>query len=195
MNPVNRRVSLVLAIGICAFALSAQTTSSPAASTPAVPVAATIAAAVAPTTNAAPAPVYPSYFISAGGGYTRNATPNAAEGTVSAAIGLGGGNYSITTIDMYSAYSSVRTGFGKIMAQSGNMTLLARIDAGISTGTPVIGNFSGGAILMYNLAGIKPTLKNTYVYGEVRLTGATAATPTAPAQVTPGFYFGVGRAF
>jgi hypothetical protein len=25
-------------------------------------------------------PVYPSYFVSTGSGYTRNATPNAAEG-------------------------------------------------------------------------------------------------------------------
>ena len=144
--------------------------------------------------NAVPTPTYPQYFVAFGGGYTRNAVPS-TEGTISAAIGLGGGNYSITTVDLFAKYSSVRTGFGKMIAQSGNLALLARVDAGISTGTPFIGNFSGGAIVMYNLGGFKPKFSGTYIYGEVRLTGDSSTTVNSPAQVTPGLFFGVGRAF
>jgi hypothetical protein len=154
-------------------------------------LAAMFAPAQTPTTSTPAAPAYPTYFISFGGGYTRNATPQAASGFVSAAIGLGGGNYSITTIDMTSATSSIRTGFAKVFSQSGNFTLLGRVDAGISTVTPVIGSFSGGGILMYRL----PKLQNTFAFGEVRIEGASTTTAASPNQVTPGFYFGFGKTF
>jgi hypothetical protein len=144
-----------------------------------------------------PAAVYPSYFVSTGGGYTRNATPNAAEGWVSAAIQVGTNSpyYSITTVDMTSTTSSIRTGIGKIFSQSGNLTLLGRMDAGLSTVTPVIGNFSGGAILLYNMKGFSPKLANTFLLGEVRISAATSTTTSVPNQVTPGFYFGIGKSF
>lgn len=142
-----------------------------------------------------PAPTYPSYFVSAGGGYTRNATPQAAEGFISTAIGLGGGNYSITTIDMTSTSSTIRTGIAKIFAQSGNFSLLGRIDAGISTVAPVVGSFAGGAVFMYNLKGLSSALANTFAFAEVRITGASTTTTAAPNQVTPGFYVGIGRSF
>jgi hypothetical protein len=148
----------------------------------------------APVTSA-PAAVYPSYYLSSGGGYTRNAMPNAAEGWVSAAVGLGGGNYSITTIDMTALTSTIRTGYAKVFSQSGNFTLMGRIDAGISTVTPVIGSFAGGAIILYNLKAFSPKLADVYVVGELRVTGATNTTPAIPGQVTPGFYFGIGRSF
>jgi hypothetical protein len=154
----------------------------------------TVATPPAPAPTPANAATYPQYFIGAGAGYTRTAA-TAAEGTITAAIGLGAGNYSITTVDMFSAYSSVRTGFAKVMAASGNMMLLARVDGGISTTAPIIGNFSGGAVLMYNLGGVKPAFKGTFLYGEVRITGQSTTTAGAPAQVAPGFYFGVGKAF
>jgi hypothetical protein len=141
--------------------------------------------------------VYPSYFVSAGGGYTRNATPNAAEGWVSAALQVGTNSpyYSITTVDMTSATASIRTGLAKIFSQSGNVTLLGRIDAGISTVTPAIGNFSGGAILLYNMKGFSPKLANVFLLGEMRVSAATSTTTTVPNQVTPGFYFGIGKSF
>jgi hypothetical protein len=143
------------------------------------------------------APVYPSYFVSTGGGYTRNATPNAAEGWVSAALQVGANSpyYSITTVDMTSSTSSIRTGLAKIFSQSGNVTLLGRIDAGISTVTPTIGNFSGGAILLYNMKGFSAKLTNIYLLGEIRISAATATTAATPNQVTPGFYFGIGKSF
>jgi len=143
------------------------------------------------------APVYPSYFISTGGGYTRNAAPNAAEGWVSAALQVGSNSpyYSITTIDLTSTTSSIRTGLAKIFSQSGNVTLLGRVDAGISTITPTIGNFSGGAILLYNMKGFSPKLNNLFLVSELRISGATSTTATTPNQVTPGFYFGIGKSF
>jgi hypothetical protein len=142
-------------------------------------------------------PVYPNYFVSAGGGYTRNASPGAAEGWVSAAMQIGTNSpyFSITTVDMNGATSSIRTGIAKMFSQSGNITLLGRLDAGVSTISPVIGNFSGGAILLYNLKGVSPRLDGIHLLGEVRISGATAVTATVPNQVTPGFYFGIGRSF
>jgi hypothetical protein len=139
--------------------------------------------------------LYPGYFISAGGGYTRNALPNAAEGWVSAAVGLGGGNYSITTVDMTALTSTVRTGFAKIFSKSGNFTLMGRVDAGISTVAPLVGSFSGGAIVLYNLKGLSPKLANVYALGELRITGATSTSASVPGQVVTGFYFGVGKSF
>ena len=153
-----------------------------------------LALPLAAQTTPAPAPAYPSYFVSAGGGYTRGST-TPAEGFISAAIGIGGGNYSITTVDMFATASTVRTGIAKIMSQSGNFTLLARIDAGIQTTTPVIGSFSGGGILMYNLKGLSSKLANAYVFAEARITGSSSATAAAPSQVYPGFFLGVGRSF
>jgi hypothetical protein len=142
-------------------------------------------------------PVYPSYFVSTGGGYTRNAIPNAAEGWVSAAIQVGNNSpyYGITTVDMTSATSSIRTGIAKIFSQSGNVTLLGRVDAGISTVSPTVGNFSGGAILLYNMKGFSPKLNNIYLLGEIRISAATSTTVTTPNQVTPGFFFGIGKSF
>ena len=158
-------------------------------------VAAFAAATFAQSTETAP--VYPNYFVSTGGGYTRNATPNAAEGWVSAAIQIGTNSpyYSITTVDMTSATSSIRSGFAKVFSQSGNFTLLGRMDAGISTATPVIGNFSGGAILLYNLKGVSPRFANVFLLGEIRISAATSTTTAGPNQVTPGFYFGLGKSF
>jgi hypothetical protein len=164
----------IVALFVSALALAAQTT--------------------APAPAATAATTYPSYFISFGGGYTRGAALP-AEGFISAAIGLGGGNYSITTVDNFATGSSVRTGFAKIMSQSGNFTLLARVDAGVSTVAPVIGNFSGGAVVMYQLKGISSKLANTYAFVEARITGASSSTAAQPSQVFPGFFLGVGKSF
>jgi hypothetical protein len=142
-----------------------------------------------------PTPAYPGYMIAAGGGYTRNATPNAAEGWVSAALGLGGRNYSITTVDMTSTTSTIRTGFARVFSQSGNFTLMGRVDAGLSTLPPVIGSFSGGALVVYDMRGFSPKLANLFVIGEMRISGVTATTAAVPNAVTPGFYFGVGKSF
>ena len=140
---------------------------------------------------------YPNYFVSMGGGYTRNAEPNAAEGWLSGAIQIGTNSpyYSITTIDMNATTSSVRTGFAKVFAQSGATTLMGRVDAGISTITPVIGSFTGGAILLYDLGRKWPKLQGNFLLGEVRISGVTAVTAKVPNQVVPGFYFGVGKSF
>jgi hypothetical protein len=141
--------------------------------------------------------VYPQYFVSTGGGIARNATPAVAEGWVSAAMQIGTNSpyYSITTVDMTSASSTIRTGLAKIFSQSGNVTLMGRLDAGVSTISPIIGNFSGGAILLYNMRGFSKKLSGIFLLGEIRITGATASTAAAPNQVNTGFYFGVGKSF
>lgn len=147
--------------------------------------------------SAQEAPRYPNYFVSMGGGYTRNAEPNAAEGWLSGAIQIGSDSpyYSITTIDMNATTSSVRTGFAKVFAQSGATTLMGRVDAGISTITPVVGSFTGGAILLYDLGRKWPKFQGNFLLGEVRISGVTAATSKVPNQVVPGFYFGFGKTF
>jgi hypothetical protein len=158
-------------------------------------LAAFAAATLAQSTDAAPA--YPNYFVSTGGGYTRNAMPNAAEGWVSAAVQIGTNSpyYSITTVDMTSATSSIRSGVAKVFSQTGNLTLMGRMDAGVSTVSPVIGNFSGGAILLYNMKGFSTKFSNLFLLGEVRISAATSTTVNIPNQVTPGFYFGIGKSF
>ena len=139
---------------------------------------------------------YPSYFVSTGGGYTRNnGTPNVAEGWVSAAVGLGGGNYSITTVDMLANVSTIRTGFMKVFSRSGNFSLGGRVDAGVAAATPTIGSFSGGAIMLYDLKGFSGKLSGIYLVGELRITAATQSTPSVPNQITPGLFFGFGKSF
>ena len=147
-------------------------------------------------TSFALAPVYPDYFVATGGGYTRNnGTPNVAEGWVSAAVGLGGGNYSVTTIDMLANVSTIRTGFMRVFSRSGNFSLGGRVDAGVSAAAPTIGSFSGGAIMLYDLKGLKPKLAGIYLVGELRITASTPTTASVPNQVTPGLFFGLGKSF
>jgi hypothetical protein len=183
---------LLLAGALCAQTTTTTPVVTPVATTPGTTTTVTTPATA---TTAASTVVYPAYMVASGGGYTRNATPQAAEGWVSAALGLGAGNYSITTIDMTSTTSTIRTGFAKVFSQSGNFTLMGRVDAGVSTITPVIGSFSGGAILLYNMKGFSPKLANLFLLGELRISGVTATTAAVPNAVTPGFYFGVGKSF
>ena len=78
---------------------------------------------------------------------------------------------------MTSTSSSIRTGFAKVFSQSGNITLMGRVDAGISTvyaGDRLISR--GGAILLYNLKGFSPKLTNTFLLGEIRISAATSTT-------------------
>jgi hypothetical protein len=134
----------------------------------------------------------PNYWAAVGGGYTQGGY---SEGIISFGANIAGSYYSKTTFDVFKTYTSVRTGFCKAMAQSGNWTLLACVDAGISTGTPVIGNFTGGATAAYNLGNKYKSLAGTFVAVEFRVTGATTSTTVAPNQVTPGVFLAVGKSF
>lgn len=200
----NLIVSILLSAGL---ALSQAPTVSPS---PTAPSAAMTAPVPAPVT------VYPSYMVSMGGGYTRNnGTPNIAEGWVSGAYGLGSGNYIITTVDMFANSSSVRAGYAKIFASSGNFMMGARVDAGASTVTPVIGSFTGGGFILYDLNGISKKMAGLKFVVELRITGATSVgssttqSTNAAGQVitttsnsvvnaglvTPGIYFGFAKTF
>lgn len=164
-----------LALVLFAGSLCAQTT------TPTEPTPATI-------------PGLPSYFMAIGGGYSPTASVKTAganaEGWVSASLQIGKDSpyYSVTTIDMTGAANTMRTGVARVMAQSGSLTMLARVDAGISTPLPTIASFSGGAIFMYKL----PKLTGWYAIAEARIT----ANPAGPAgAVNLGMYVGIGRSF
>lgn len=133
----------------------------------------------------------PQYFAVVGGGLSPTANikgaANAGEGFVSMAARLGNSQYySISTIDITTAQNSARTGLARVMAQSGKMSLLARIDAGISTASPTISSFSAGAIVTYQF---RPSW---YFVGELRMT----ANPSGPAgTVQLGTYWGLARSF
>lgn len=134
----------------------------------------------------------PQYFAVAGFGLSPTANikgaAKAGEGFVSMAVRLGAGSsfYSISTIDITTAQNSARTGLARLMAQSGKMSLLARIDAGVSTASPTISSFSAGAIVTYRL---KPSW---YFVGELRMT----ANPSGSAgTVSLGTYVGLGKSF
>lgn len=147
------------------------------------------------TTPVAPATItgLPSLFAAAGGGFapvsSLKSASSTAEGWVSMAFQMGANSpyYSITTIDLTSANNAIRTGFARVMSQSGNLTLMARVDAGVSTAAPVISSFSAGAIFAYNIK-----KSGLYVIAEPRIT----ANPAGPAgTVNLGFYLGIGKSF
>jgi hypothetical protein len=139
----------------------------------------------------------PSYFAAAGYGFAPTSSISTAtastEGWISMGVQIAATNYySVTTVDMSSSANIIRTGFARVMAQSGNMTLLARVDGGISTPTPTISSFSAGGIVTYNLKGLSPKLAGTFFVGEIRMT----ASPSGPAgSVNIGAYFGVLKSF
>lgn len=174
-------------------------------------------APVVPVVVPAPAPVTncPNYMIGMGGGYIRNSgLPNSAEGWISGAVGLGGCNYLNTSIDLTSV-NTIRFGYSKIFAVSGNLSAGGRIDSGIQATTPVIGSFSGGGFVQLDLQKFSKKLAGTRFTAELRVIGATGVAsqattttsvstsgqitttttstglPGASSQVNLGLYFGL----
>lgn len=146
------------------------------------------------TTGSAPAvnsnPTY-TYAAFVGGGYTQNAVPQAGQGAVQFDIGLGSGMYSITRVNVYKANSTLTTGFKKKFAQIGNVQIFGVLMAGITTGTPVIGNFLGGAEIQYTPSWLKGlTLSSSF-----NIQGASAASASQPQQVTPAVFLMIGKEF
>jgi hypothetical protein len=148
----------------------------------------------------AQAPDYPTFFVGFGGSYNRYSTGTPfASGWTTAAVHLGSGIYSISTMDQTASAASLRTGMAKVVAQNNGLTLMVHADAGITTGTPsgaasssvALGSFSGGAILMYDLGGLLKAFKGKglYALGLVRIQGVNSA------AVQPIYEFGFGRAF
>ncbi len=137
----------------------------------------------------------PQYFLALGGSYNHYATPPQAAGFVSLSVRIAAGTYSISTIDLTQTTSSVRTGLARILTQSGNFTLLAHADGGLTTGTigasslVTLGSFSGGGMLLYDLKRVSPRLEHIYLVGVMRLLAINA---TAVQSV---FEFGIGRGF
>lgn len=209
---------LVLICAVVSFG-QAPVTPAPPILLPAPSVMPVVAAPAVPALPATPSN-YPDFVVAMGGGYTRNnGMPNVAEGWVSGEVGLGGGNFNMTTVDMTSNTNTLRTGFGKIFAVSGNLFIGGRVDAGIQTPAPVLGSFAGGIFAMYDLGGWHKRFAGMVLVGEFRVIGTTGSTTltttttttTAPTgvvtsvtttsgmpsagPVTVGFYFGLGKTF
>lgn len=182
---------------LCPAILPAQINSSTAQavnSSPAVVNTTPVAVNSIPAITIAPL-VCPNFMVGAGGGYSRNAKPNAAEGWIEGSFGLGGCNFSVTTVDMTSSTNTIRTGFMKLFAHSGNWWIGGRIDAGVSTVSPVIGSFAGGFVVLYDLKKVSKNLAGMFLSGEVRIIGVTSSTAAQPNQVAPGFYLGLLKSF
>lgn len=136
-----------------------------------------------------------TYFVGVGSSYNRYATPPAASGWLSVGAKLSPGLYSITTLDMTSTSSSLRTGLAKLVKQSGNFSLFIHADGGFVSGSvtggtgATLGSFSGGGMIMYDLSGVSKKLQHTYAVGVVRILSITST------SVQPVFEFGFGRSF
>jgi hypothetical protein len=188
------------------------------AQAPAVPPAPVTTTTTTTVTTSTGSTTYPGYGVFTGGGYVRNSgLPNTGEGWISGEFGLGGGNYLVTTLDLTSV-NTIRFGYERILNVTGNTTLGARVDSGIQAVTPVIGSFSGGGFLRYDLKGVSQRLAGIKIHLEARVIGATGVaaqtittttstggqtttttvstgTPGATSQVNVGFYLGIGKTF
>jgi hypothetical protein len=142
----------------------------------------------------------PTYFIGAGAAYSKYAQPtpmSSGWATVAVQTSASSGIYSITTIDMTSTTSSLRTGVAKLLMKSGNFTLMAHADGGITTGSALagsavtVGSFSGGGLLIYDMGGLVKAWKGQGInaVAVVRVLAITAA------SVQPVFEFGFGKTF
>lgn len=141
-----------------------------------------------PAVNSAPTYTYAAFV---GGGYTQNATPQAAQGMVQFDIGLGSGIYSITRVNVYSANSTLTTGFKKLFAHVGPVQLFGVLMAGVTTGTPVVGNFLGGAEVQYTPSWLKGLTLST----SFNIQGNSTSSAANPQQVTPAIFAGIGKEF
>lgn len=152
-----------------------------------------VLAQVVPLPNAVP--YQPDYWIGLGGSYSKYSAPPTAAGWVTAAVRVSDKTYSITTIDMMSNSSSLRTGVSRVLKQTGNWTVSLHADGGITrpigvdNGVVAVGSFSGGGLLMYDLVGVSKKLEHVYIVGVVRIVSVTSS------DVKPVFEIGIGRSF
>jgi hypothetical protein len=141
-------------------------------------------------------PFQPDYLVAAGGSYSKYSSPPVAAGWLSAAVKVADKTYSITTLDMGSTSSSLRTGVARLLKQSGNWTLSLHGDGGVTMpngalgGTTVaLGSFSAGGMLLYDLGGLSKALAHVYAVGVVRILSINST------SVQPVFEVGIGKAF
>jgi hypothetical protein len=128
----------------------------------------------------------PQYWLGAGSSYNYYAAPPAHAGWISFAAKVADRTYSFSTIDMTQTQAAIRTGVARILSQSGNVSLLALGDAGLTTVNGVaLGSFSGGGILLYDLGAFSQRLQHVYATGALRVIG------TGGSSVQPVFEIGL----
>lgn len=139
---------------------------------------------------AAQTPDQPQFFVAAGGSYSHYTAPPVAAGWMTFGIKVADKTYSFSTIDMTPTVATARTGVSRVLVQSGNVTLMALGDAGMATlGGVTLGSFSGGGLLIYDLAGVNKRLAHIHVVALVRVVAINAT------MVQPTFGLGIGRSF
>jgi hypothetical protein len=132
----------------------------------------------------------PQFWVGAGLAYNYYAAPSAAAGWISLAVRIADRTYSFSTMDMTRVQASLRTGVSRILTQSGNFTVVALGDAGLTTINGVaLGSFSGGGMLLYDLGGVSPKLKHSYVTTVMRVIAVNST------SVQPVFEFGISKGF
>jgi hypothetical protein len=136
--------------------------------------------------------VTPSYFVSVGGEYNHYSSPAQGAATVSLGVGLGSGLYSISTIEMGVSNATVRSGIGYALKNTDTFSLIALMDAGITSGSmPVngqtaatapisssvsLGNVGGGFLVRYDLGNVIKSIagKGLNVLVGVRMAAVTS---------------------
>lgn len=130
----------------------------------------------------------PKYFVGAGMGFNNYDKPQST-GFMTFAVNVAPGQYTTTTMELTGKTSSVRAGYERVLAKSGNVTLLAKGDAGVTTSAGNVGgSYSGGGTLLYDCSKWTKT-PGTYFIGSV------SATKSSLENVKPTFYFGFGKSF
>jgi hypothetical protein len=111
------------------------------------------------------APSTTSVFVGLGGEYNRYSSPSFAAAILELGV-CGSKVCSITTVEMQSHLSTVRSGFGYLIKKAGRVSLFATMDAGATFGVTqasaaaaaqsiALGNLGGGLRIRGDLGGLK----------------------------------------
>lgn len=139
----------------------------------------------------------PAYILAFGGGFSEATDPHYTM-TGTFGIRIGDGIYSLSSADMSTrldpatkrrvVFSTMRTGFEKVLLKSGPFTLAAHADGGVSVGSgSAVGLVSGGGTLIYDI----PRRPNLFIYGTYRALRSPQADPAA-ATVQSAVSIGIG---
>ena len=130
----------------------------------------------------------PQYSIAAGAGFNYLESPQ-AKGWATFAAKIADKTYSLSTLDMTSKGSSLRTGLLRTVYSSGGFTLGILADAGVVAGQGSVGGaFTGGGVVTCDISKFAK-VPGAFAVGAVRVVQA------AGGGVSPTFSFGVGKNF
>lgn len=172
-------MNIVIALALCLSALlSAQTGNSTSSTGPTPPVV---------TNNGGS--FQPAYYIGTGATYDYYGKTGIAANT-EIGIRIGSTNvYSYTTLELTLATSTLRTGAAYLFYQTGNWSLMALGDAGLSASSanPTLGSFSGGGLVLYDVgARVTKGASHFYIGAGGRLVSTTSLGQQPIASITFG---------